>query len=196
MNRIGVRGVSVGVLSLVAAPIALLAHAVVFPKASIPGAYERYVLRVPNEKAVATTRVELRVPAGVRVISFADTPGWRLETKLDSANAIAGAVWTGRLAPKRFVEFPFMAVNPKTAVTIHWPAVQTYADGTVVEWTGPDSSKSPASSTQIIDLPQMMRAAPVSAVSGAPSWPAWLALVIAVIALGLAIRRPSGNASA
>jgi uncharacterized protein YcnI len=184
------------VLALLVAPIALLAHAVVFPKASTPGAYERYVLRVPNEKNVATVRVELRVPAGVRVISFADIPGLRLEPKLDSANAIVGAVWTGTLAPKRFVEFPFMAVNPKTAGTIHWPAIQTYADGERVEWTGPDSSKSPASATQIAAAPVAPTAPGTTTGGGAPSWPAWSALVIAIVALGLAIRRPSGNASA
>ena len=46
------------------------AHAVVFPAKSSPGAYERYVLRVPNEKDAPTTRVEIRFPQGVRVISF------------------------------------------------------------------------------------------------------------------------------
>src|SRR5687768_18183883 len=64
------------------------AHAVVFPRQSAPGAYEKYVLRVPNEKAVATTRVEIRFPAGLRVTSFADVPGWQLEIVTDSAKAI------------------------------------------------------------------------------------------------------------
>ena len=36
-----------------------LAHAVVYPKASTTGAYERYVIRVPNERKVPTTRVEI-----------------------------------------------------------------------------------------------------------------------------------------
>jgi uncharacterized protein YcnI len=180
-------GAGIGALLVLATPVFLLAHAVVFPKASAPGAYERYVLRVPNEKNVATTRVELRIPAGVRVISFADVPGWKLEPKTDSANAIVGAVWTGTLAPKRFVEFPFMAVNPKTPTTIHWPALQTYADGQLVEWTGADSSKSPASATEIVAA-----AAPsVGEPSRAPSWPGWSALVIAIVALALALRRPS-----
>jgi len=191
MKSIGVRGVSVGALALLAAPIALLAHAVVFPKASTPGAYERYVLRVPNEKNVATVRVELRVPEGVRVISFADVPGWRLEPRLDSANAIAGAVWTGTLAPKRFVEFPFMAVNPKAPGVIHWPAIQTYADGMTVEWTGPDSSKSPASATQIAAAPVAVD--PAASGTRQASWPAWSALVIAIVALALALRRPAAS---
>src|SRR5262249_20586667 len=39
-----------------------MAHAVVYPKASTTGAHERYVIRVPNERAVATTRVEIQFP--------------------------------------------------------------------------------------------------------------------------------------
>src|SRR5262249_478717 len=106
-------------------PALAIAHAVVYPKSSAPGAYERYMLRVPNERAVPTTRVELHFPPEVKVTSFADVPGWQLEVLTDSAQRIVGAVWTGSLPPKRFVEFPFVAVNPATATTVKWPAIQT-----------------------------------------------------------------------
>src|SRR4029078_3370828 len=102
------------------------AHAVVFPKRSTHGAYEKFVLRVPNEKDVATTRVEIRFPAGLRVVSFVDVAGWQLEEIRDSANAVIGAVWTGSLPPERFVEFPFVAVNPKDDAQLVWPACQQY----------------------------------------------------------------------
>ncbi len=36
-----------------------------FPKTAAPRAYRKYVLRVPNEKDVATTLVEIRFPAGL-----------------------------------------------------------------------------------------------------------------------------------
>src|SRR4051812_16220363 len=101
-------------------PVIAFAHAVVFPRNSTTGAYERYVLRVPNEKAVATTRVEIRFPPEVKVNSFSDVPGWQLEVVKDSAQRIVGAAWTGTLSPNRFVEFPFVAVNPKTAGDITW----------------------------------------------------------------------------
>ena len=39
------------VAAILAAPAIAAAHAVVYPKSSTPGAYEKYVLRVPNEKA-------------------------------------------------------------------------------------------------------------------------------------------------
>ena len=160
------------------------AHAVVFPKASTTGAYERYVLRVPNEKTSATTRVEIHFPADVRVTGFEDVPGWQLEVQTDSAKRVVGAVWTGTLAPQRFVEFPFMAANPKSATKLVWPAYQTYADGERVEWTGAEGTKSPASATTIA------AAASSGASGGAPIWVPWAALGLAIVSLGLAIRRP------
>jgi uncharacterized protein YcnI len=172
------------ILLVLAVPALALAHAVVFPKTSAPGAYEKYVLRVPNEKNTATTRVELRVPAGLRVTSFADVPGWQLEVLLDSAQAITGAVWTGTLPPKRFVEFPFVAANPKTDTRLVWAAYQTYADGERVAWDGPEGSKTPASATVI---------APASdggpAGGSAPLYLAGAALVLGLISLGLVLRR-------
>ncbi|MFL5581792.1 MAG: DUF1775 domain-containing protein [Gemmatimonadaceae bacterium] len=185
MPTLAVRSVHALTLLLLL-PAAAHAHAVVYPRTAAPGAYERYVLRVPNEKNVATTRVELRFPAGVRVTSFGDVSGWTLETLTDSAGNITAAVWTGTLPPKRFVELPFVAVNPKTATRIVWPAYQTYADGERVEWTGPADSKRPASATEI----GASASAPAAAggdrtallVAGA-------ALVLSLVSLGLALRR-------
>ncbi|HEY4219199.1 MAG TPA: YcnI family protein [Gemmatimonadaceae bacterium] len=179
-------------LAAIAATIALvlvvpalaLAHAVVYPRASTPGAYERYVLRVPNEKNVATTKVELHFPTDVRVTGFEDVPGWNLEVVRDSAKAIVAAIWTGNLPPERFVEFPFIAVNPKTNTKIQWPAYQTYEGNQVVEWTGAEGSKTPASVTSIA-------AAPSSVGGGSTFYIAISALVLSIVSLGLAIRKPS-----
>jgi uncharacterized protein YcnI len=175
---------AIGTLLVVLLPTVLFGHAVVFPKASAPGAYERYVLRVPNEKRVATTRVEIHFPAAVRVSSFADVPGWELQVVTDSAKRIIGAVWTGALAPERFVEFPFVAVNPKSETRLTWPAIQTYADGERVEWTGQEGAKTPASVTSVAT-------GGLSAGDGTSTrWMVWTALIVAVVSLGLALRRP------
>lgn len=162
-------------------PIVLCAHAVVAPASSRPGAYERYVLRVPNEADVATVRVEIKFPAAVRVISFADVPGWQLQATMDSTGRAASAVWTGTLPPERFVEFPFVAVNPKGSAQIAWPVWQTYANGNTVEWTGPRGSDTPAS---------------VTVIGGGGSWEFWLPTVIAAfaflfafVALAFTVRR-------
>ena len=175
-------------LLLLAAPAAALAHAVVFPRESAPGAYEKYVLRVPNERDRPTTRIEITFPADVRVVSFGDVAGGALEVRRDSAGRVTGASWTGTLPPERFVEFPFVAVNPRTDAQLVWPAVQTYADGERVAWTGPEDSKTPASSTRI--------GAPAGATGGGaavggsrtPLYVAIAALVLALLSLGLALR--------
>ena len=176
-------------VALIAVPTFLYGHAVVYPKASAPGAYEKYVLRVPNEKAVATTRIEIHFPADVRVTSFADVAGWKLDVQLDSAQRVIGAVWTGSLPPQRFVELPFVAANPKVAGELKWLAYQTYADNERVEWTGEPGSKSPASVT-VLSVPASA-VAPVAETEHMDvtmSWVPWAALVIGVIALGLALR--------
>lgn len=180
------------VVSLVT-PALALAHAVVFPKSSAPGAYEKYVLRVPNEKASATVRVELRFPADVRVTSFSDVPGWQLEVVTDSAKRIVGATWTGTLAPQRFVELPFVAVNPKTTAQLTWAAYQTYADGERVAWDGAAGSKSPASVTSLAPVAAMANV-PADA-GGATRWVPWVALVLALLSLGLALRPRGAHGS-
>jgi uncharacterized protein YcnI len=183
------RIVLASVATVVAVPTLAWAHAVVYPKTSTTGGYEKYVLRVPNEKAVATTRVELHFPAGLRVTSFADVPGWQLQVLTDSAKAITAAIWTGTLEPQRFIEFPFVAANPKTDTKLDWPAYQTYADGERVEWTGPEGSKRPASVTTI-------GAASAAGIGGGfTRWLPWVALVLSLVSLGLAMRKPDARAA-
>jgi uncharacterized protein YcnI len=169
--------------AILVAPSIVFAHAVVFPKTSKPGAYEKYVLRVPNERDVPTLKVELHFPEGLRVVSFGDVPGWKLQVLTDSAQRVTGATWTGVLPKERFIEFPFVAVNPKDSTSLTWPTYQTYEGGERVEWTGPDSSKTPVSSTMIGDP----AAVPVK-VSRTSLYISIIALALALTALGVALR--------
>jgi hypothetical protein len=88
-----------------------------------------------------------------------------------------------------------VAVNPKTDARLEWPAYQTYADGQRVEWTGPEGSKSPASATTIAaapasaSTPGTAAAAPAQS-GGLTQWLPWVALVISLVSLGLAMRKP------
>jgi uncharacterized protein YcnI len=160
------------------------ARAVVFPKTSTPGAYEKYSLRVINERDVPTLQVEIRFPPGLRVVSFGDVPGWKLQILTDSAHSITGAVWRGVLEREHFVDFPFLAVNPKDSVSLSWPTYQTYEGGERVEWTSPDtSSKTPVSTTLISD-PTVV---PVR-VSRNSLYISLIALLFALTALGVALR--------
>ena len=182
----------VGVLllccALLIAPALAFAHAVVFPKTSTPGAYEKYVLRVPNERDVPTLKVELHFPVGLRVVSFSEVAGWKLQVLTDSAQRIIGAIWTGILPKERFVEFPIVAVNPKDSTSLAWPTYQTYEGGERVEWTSPDTAaKTPVSSTLITDTV-------AKPVKGARTslYISLVALLFSLTALGVALR-PKGT---
>jgi len=165
-------------------PSVALAHAVVYPRTSLPGAYERYVLRVPNERDVPTTRVELHFPADLRVVSFGDVAGWKLEVLTDTAQRITGAIWTGMLPKERFVDFPFIAVNPRDSARVTWPTIQTYADGEVVQWTDPDTTaKTPVSATTVAVLTP-----PPLKVSRTSLYISVAALLSALTAIALALR--------
>jgi uncharacterized protein YcnI len=66
-NRILAR---IAITALIAASAPSIAHVTVSPKQSSPGAWETYEIRLPNEKTVATTALEVRFPAGLQVRSF------------------------------------------------------------------------------------------------------------------------------
>jgi len=48
-------------------------------------------MRVPNEKQVATIRMEGEFPAGLPVCDFEFKPGWKIDFKKDERGKIAGA---------------------------------------------------------------------------------------------------------
>jgi len=129
--------------ALLCASTAAAAHVTIWPKVSQAGAHEKYEVRVPNEKQIDTVSIELRFPAGLRVTSYEQKPGWMTEPLRDSSGAVIGVRWTGRLAPQQFTEFGLLAVNP-LATDLAWPADQIFADGSRVEWTGGAGSKRPA----------------------------------------------------
>lgn len=130
--------------ALLLLPMAAFAHVTVWPKESTAGAHEKYEVRVPNEKQADTVAIEVRFPAGLRVTSFEQKPGWITEPLRDSSGRAIGVRWTGTLAPQQFTEFGLLAVNPPSAGDLSWSATQSFSDGTKVEWSGAAGSKTPA----------------------------------------------------
>ncbi len=186
-STLSLRPLALAVGSTLVLAQAVGAHAVVYPAEAPPGAYQKYVLRVPNERGFPTSEVSIVFPAGVRVISFDDVPGWVLETTSpDDGATFTGATWSGTVPVGRFVEFSFIGVNPSEATTLKWDVVQIYSDGTEVEWTGPPDSSTPASITAI--------QAPVAAGSAdtdanrTGTLLGGVALLLALISLGLVLR--------
>jgi len=122
----------------------LVAHITIWPKESAPGARERYTMRVPNEKQVATVRIESDFPAELNVYDFEFKPGWKIDFKKDDKGKITGATWSGKIVPYEFVEFGLLGLNPKEGASLTWKFVQFYEDGMKEEFTGPVGSRYPS----------------------------------------------------
>ncbi|WP_066065980.1 YcnI family copper-binding membrane protein [Neobacillus soli] len=129
------------------------AHVTVVPKTSATGAWETYTLKVPVEKEVATTKVTIKAPAGVEIMSYQPVPGWTYSSDKDAAGKVKSFTFdaTGEgILPGQFQQFVFVAKNPDKATKAAWDAFQYYKDGSVVEWTGDEGADSPHSITDIV----------------------------------------------
>ncbi len=123
------------------------AHVTIWPRESTAGATEKYTLRVPTEGKVTTKSVELEVPEGVTVESMAVPAGWKHELKREG-DRITAITWQMDVKPGEFVEFSFVARNPRDKTQIVWTLRQKFADGTVSDWTkGPNGTRPTAVTT-------------------------------------------------
>lgn len=139
----------VTVLSLVVliVPALAWAHVSVRPRESKAGAEEKYTVRVPTEGTVATTRVELEIPAGVTVLEVLPHDGATFATA-KQGDRITAITWKKEIAPKSSAEFVFRARNP-TSGDLVWKAHQHFSDETTADWVGVAGEKRPASVTKL-----------------------------------------------
>jgi uncharacterized protein YcnI len=134
-------------------PALASAHAVVSPAVSPSNQLQLYSLAVPTEKdGVTTTEVVMTVPSGFGIDSFAPPPpGWHQQVKQTGSgnNAVITQVtWTGGHTPTgQDSLFQFLA-QPALAQKYTFQVQQTYSDGSIVTWSGPESSDSPAPTIQ------------------------------------------------
>jgi len=138
----------VAVLAALALPAAAFAHAKVSPPDAVKGESQVFTLAVPTEKdGVRTTKVELTPPAGFGIDSFMPSPGWSREvqqTGLGENAVVTKVTWSGGHVPTgEDAAFSFLA-DPASAKMYTFEVRQTYTDGTVVDWNGPESSDTPA----------------------------------------------------
>jgi uncharacterized protein YcnI len=124
------------------------AHARVSPPVSLAKQLQLFSLAVPTEKEnVTTTKVVLTVPKGFGIDSFVPAPGWTRQLQQtgsgDSA-VIQRVTWTGGHTPTGEDSlFQFLA-QPASAASYTFQVLQTYSDGSIVDWSGPESSEAPA----------------------------------------------------
>ena len=120
------------------------AHVTVQPNQSSAGSVETYTLRVPTEKFVPTTGIEIEFPAMLKVTSFEHKPEWKIEEKKDSSGNITAVFLTGTIPTGESSTFKFTARNPSEEGKLQLKVIQKYQDGDKSEWTGAAGSRSPA----------------------------------------------------
>lgn len=140
------RTVAIAAGVLLSASIAA-AHVTVLPRESHAGMEQRYTIRVPTEGQVATTSVELEVPAGVAVTEVVAGDGYTFDVRRE-ADRIVAITWKKEIPPKQSAQFEFVARNPNAA-EIAWKARQRFADGTSADWVGVQGDRRPASVTRL-----------------------------------------------
>jgi len=134
--------------ALLALATGAVAHVTVWPRESRAGGHEKYVVRVPTEGKVATTSVELTIPANATFIAIGAAVGHSYELK-KSEGRVVGIVWSMQINPGEFAEFSFMARNSKDAKEHVWKAMQKFVDGSSTQWSGAAGDKHPASITKL-----------------------------------------------
>jgi uncharacterized protein YcnI len=124
------------------------AHAHVSPSIVPASESQVFTLAVPTEKEDAsTTGVELTPPDGFSIDSFIPSPGWKRDVQKTGSGedaVITKITWTGGDVPTdEDAAFSFLG-STDSSKTYAFGVRQTYSDGSVVDWTGPESSDTPA----------------------------------------------------
>ncbi|AUJ61262.1 YcnI family protein [Bacillus velezensis] len=143
--------ISAVTLSLVGFTVAASAHVSVKPAESAAGSWETYTMKVPVEKNEPTTKVVLKMPAGVEFQQYQPIPGWKTSVSKhdDKAVSVTWEAKDGGIQPGQFQQFTFVAKNPEKSGDAAWDAYQYYKDGSIVEWTGDEKADTPHSITKI-----------------------------------------------
>jgi uncharacterized protein YcnI len=155
------------------------AHAELSPAVALAKHLQLFTLAVPTEKENAsTTKVEFTPASGFGIDSFVPSPGWTRNVKSTGSGesaTVQQVTWSGGKVPsEEDAVFQFLAA-PAGAKTYSFKVRQTYSDGSVVDWTGPESSDTPA--------PQIEAK---SSLGGGTSTLAIIALVVGIFALVVA----------
>lgn len=138
------------------APAAASAHARVSPAVSVKGELQLYSLAVPTEKSNATTtKVVMTVPSGFGIDSFVPPPpGWTQHVRQSGSgdnSVVTEVTWTGGRTPTgQDSLFQFLA-QPTSAKTYTFLVQQTYSDGSIVNWSGSETSDAPAPTIEVKD---------------------------------------------
>lgn len=196
MRRIAVPLTAAG--ALLALPAVAGAHVSLHPNVVPAGANAVLTLRVPDESdSASTVGVAVRLPAGFLDAAVDPPPGWsvrlvrqRLAHPVRTSDGtvteqvreivLTGDRAQGRIAPGQFAQFPISVQMPDVPRhVLSFKVLQSYSDGQVDRWIGPEGSDSPAATVAvppaggpILDLAGSESGPPASAAQGVSLGPA------------------------
>ncbi len=145
---VGAAVLSLCAMLAVSAPV--WAHVTVSPEEVTAGDYETLTVSVPTEKEVPTTEIQVEVPEGFLLSGVQPVPGWDHSFEEDGGIVTAVTFSGGEIRPREFQQFLVQAQAPEKPGEYPWKAIQTYEDGSVVEWTGPPEAEEPASVIEVV----------------------------------------------
>ena len=178
-------GATVAALAVVASASA---HASVSPPVALAKKLQVFTLAVPTEESgAATTKIELTLPKGFAVDSVAPAPGWKFHYIRSLGPSSAQRVeWSGGDVPTgEDAVFQFLA-STGAEKNYTFDVRQTYSNGKLVDWNGPESSDTPSPTVQAVS----------SLGGGGSSTWGIVALIVAIMALLLAIIGLAGKGRA
>jgi uncharacterized protein YcnI len=132
-----------------------LAHAELSPDIALSKHLQLFTLAVPTEEENSTTTtIELTPPSGFAIDSFAPSPGWKRVVQTTGSGedtVVQNVTWSGGSVPTdEDSVFQFLA-TPTSSKTYTFTVRQTYSNGKVVDWSGPESSDTPAPTVEAKD---------------------------------------------
>ncbi len=124
------------------------------PSVSLANELQLYSLAIPTETENAyTTKIVLTLPKGFSIDSFVPSPGWTrvVQSTGSGDNAVITQVtWTGGHVPTEEDSFFQFLAQADAPGTYTFQVQQTYSDGSIVEWSGPESSEAPAPTVDVV----------------------------------------------
>jgi uncharacterized protein YcnI len=163
------------------------AHAIVSPAVTKAGVLQFYTLSVPTEKEGAkTTTIELDVPKGFAIDSFAPALGWTRKVQAQGSGeqaVVQRVIWTGGDTPTGEDSVFGFNATATSAQIYRFTVQQTYSDGAVVDWSGSEGSDTPAPTIEAV----------TKFSSGSSNTIGVIALIVAVVALLLVIVSLAGG---
>jgi uncharacterized protein YcnI len=138
----------VAIAAALAAATNAWAHAEVSPSVVLAKSSQVFTLAVPTEKeGFTTTTIEMTPPSGFGIDSFAPSPGWKRNVQSTGSGEqaqIQKVTWSGGHVPTNEDSIFEFIGTPSSAKAFTFKVRQTYSDGSIADWSGPESSDTPA----------------------------------------------------